>query len=216
MPEASSGCENPMPSRRETSTPASSASTSAVRTSSPSRAEAITPALGRDSDEATSATRWATSDSPPRRTATTSPTLRGTGSGSPAEPSAGRARAISSAKNGLPPEASAIRASTGRGSDEPSRSLITWWSAASERAPGTTRSTRSTRSSASDRPKPRGSSTGWTVRPQEQADGGRQPAGRVGERLLGGGIEPLDVVDRHEHRPFGGERRQGPDQGRGG
>ena len=49
---------------------------------------------------------------------------RGTGSGSPAAWSAARvasARAISSAKNGFPPEASASRASSGRGSDDPSR-----------------------------------------------------------------------------------------------
>ena len=46
------------------------------------------------------------------------------------------ARAISSARNGFPPDASASRASAGRGGAEPRRSRIRWWSAASESGPG--------------------------------------------------------------------------------
>ena len=80
-------------------------------------ADTTSSGVGLESDAATSAASRAASDNESRWSATSSWSVRGTRSGSSAAESA-MARASSSAKYGLPPDAVAMRASTGLGGDD--------------------------------------------------------------------------------------------------
>jgi hypothetical protein len=85
---------------------------------------AIVATFGRDSNAATRTASRAPGDRRLTRSSASFGTPRGGGNGAPAVPAA-RLRTISSAKNGLPPDNSAIRASTGLATDVCSRALIT-------------------------------------------------------------------------------------------
>ena len=120
-------------------------------------------------------------------------------------PAPGRA-AISSAKNGLPPEASATRTSIGRERLRPSRDRMRWCRAASDSGP----STRCSRlPGASARSRSSGLAESSPVRlATTTPDPPRQPPDGELERAPGGLVHPLRVVDRDDEGITAAEDRQ--------
>ena len=107
------------------------------------------------------------------------------------------ARANSSAKNGLPPDASVSWPSSGRGKEIPSRAVTELM----ERRQGEGLGERLARDG---RPTARGRSEGklspgFGTAGEQQTEAARQPPERERESLLGGRVEPLKIVDRDEH-----------------
>ena len=123
---------------------ASTAGSSAA--ANPGRARSSVSVVGSAAAAARSMASRAPIGSAATRPAINSPSESGIGSGTggfDGSMSAGRARPISRAYNGLPPDAASTLTSTSRGSDRPSRSPSTWCRAASDSGPSLIRSVRS-------------------------------------------------------------------------
>jgi hypothetical protein len=123
--------------RPRPSTRTSSASSACARARSATRVTS-----GRASDAVRSSASRVASGRAATRRATSTRTSSGTGSDAPLSLPSTR-RAISSAYNGLPPDASAIRTSVGRGKLLPRRTARMRWSEATDTGPSSTRCTRS-------------------------------------------------------------------------
>ncbi len=156
------------------------------------RLAAISARVGRDSAAAAKLASRAPGGQPARRALARSPR----GLEAPAAvllqrallQSGPSARAISSARNGFPPDASASRASAGRGGAEPTRSRIRWCRAASESGRGTSRSRRS---SGNARPRPSGAGSSGSPRRVR-----RRPT-RAGSRRAANESAPADAGSSH-------------------
>jgi hypothetical protein len=164
-----------------TSTPASSASAIAAAPSGSFGSAVMTAsAVGRDSDAATRTASRATPENALTRSAASFCTRCGTGSGAGSLGSVARpppARAISIAKNGLPPEASAIRAIIGRVGEMPLRDERT------QTRPSTSRS----------QPRPqRAAPAGRAARNQETPTQSRSPAHGRSPRIDGRSRQPRE------------------------
>ena len=139
----------------------------------------------------------------------------GTGSADPGlTESRSSALAISSAKNGLPPEFSWMRRRRGRGHERPRRARNIAWSAPRLSGPRVMRCVRSGDSARSKpnatRPLPseRSASTNPDRLLSETADGEL-------ERGSGRSVEPLQVVHDHQHPPRARALAQEGEEGRG-